>query len=109
MLLADVNVLLYAHRPESPRANAHRTWLQEALSGDEPFGISELVLSAFVRISTHHRVYVEPTPPDVALDFCAAVLAAPSAVSLRPGPRHWPVFDALCRQVGARANVVPDA
>ena len=109
MLLADVNVFLYAHRPESPRSGAVRTWLEAALDGDEPFGVSELVLSGFLRIATNHRVYREPTPPETALAFCEAVRTAPAAVPLRPGPRHWSLFSSLCSVVGARANVVPDA
>lgn len=109
MLLADVNTFIYAHRPESPRFEEHRAWLTSALSAAEPFGVSELVLSSFVRIVTNHRVFVEPTPPALAFDFCAAVLSSPSAVALRPGPRHWRIFESLCRDVGARGNVVPDA
>jgi toxin-antitoxin system PIN domain toxin len=100
---------LYAHRTESPRAVEHRDWLHRALGGDEPFGVSESVLSSFLRIVTHHRIYREPTPPDVALSFCRAVLAAPAAVAVRPGPRHWLLFSQLCQTVGARGNQVPDA
>jgi uncharacterized protein len=109
MLLADVNVFVYAHRPESPRASEHRAWLTNALTGEEPFAVSEAVLASFLRIVTHHRVYREPTPPDVALRFCDAVLGAPAAVPVRPGPRHWSLFTGLCRAVGARGNLVPDA
>lgn len=109
MLLADVNIYLYAFRLESEHHAAYRTWLEDQLSGDEPFGVSELVLSAFVRIVTNHRVYREPTRPLAAVDFCQVVLKAHSAVPLRPGPRHWAIFGELCRSVGARANVVPDA
>jgi toxin-antitoxin system PIN domain toxin len=109
VLLVDVNIFIYAHRPESPRSAEHRAWLESALVGDEPFGVSELVLSSFLRIVTNHRVYREPTPPDVALSFCAAVLGARSSVPLRPGARHWEIFSGLCEAVGARGNVVPDA
>jgi toxin-antitoxin system PIN domain toxin len=109
VLLADVNAFIYAHRAESPRADEHREWLHRALSGDEPFGVSESVLASFLRIVTHHRVYREPTPPDVALEFCRAVLAAPAAVPVRPGPRHWSLFSQLCQTMGARGNLVPDA
>ena len=109
MLLADVNPLIYAHRPESPRADDHREWLTRALAGPEPFGVSELVLSAVLRIVTNHRVYVEPTPPEVAVEFCEAVLAAPAAVPIRPGARHWAIFTDLCRNGGARGTTVPDA
>ena len=96
MLLADVNLFIYAHRPESPRFDEHKAWLTTALSGDEPFGISEQILSGFLRIVTNHRVFRDPTPPDVALDFC-------------PGREHWRIFENLCRELGARGNVIPDA
>lgn len=109
MLLADVNVFLYAHRPESTDHDGYRSWLAAALVGVEPFGISEAVLASFVRIATHPRVYKEPTPPAVALAFCEAVLAAPSSVPVRPGPRHWPLFASLVKAAGARGNTVPDA
>lgn len=109
MLLADVNPFIYAHRPESPRAREHREWLRSALTGPEPFGVSEQVLSSFMRIVTNHRIYREPTPSAVALQFCAAVLAAPATIPARPGPGHWQIFEGLCRVVGARGNVVPDA
>lgn len=109
MLLADVNVFLYARRRESPRHEEYRSWLEDALAGDERFGVSEQVLSAFVRVSTNHRAYLEPTPPEQAIEFCQIVLAAPAAVPIRPGPRHWGIFADLCVTAGARANVVPDA
>ncbi len=109
MLLADVNVFVYARRRESPRHDEHRGWLEDRLVGPEALGVSELVLSAFLRIVTNHRIYREPTPPEDALDFCRVVLGAPAAVPVRPGPRHWPTFVGLCHATQARGNVVPDA
>lgn len=109
MLVPDVNVLVYAHRPDSARHQDATSWLLGAVSGGEPVGVSELVLSGFLRLVTNHRVFADPTPPDVATGFCTALLAAPTVVPLRPGPRHWPIFMDLCRAVGARGNVIPDA
>lgn len=109
MLLADVNVFLYAHRPESPRHEEYRDWLTKALTGREPFGVSESVLASFLRIASHHRVYREPTPLDVALEFCDTVVTAPAAVRVRPGADHWSLFTSLVREAGARGNLVPDA
>jgi toxin-antitoxin system PIN domain toxin len=109
LLLADVNVYLYARRRESPRHEDYLAWLERCLGGPEPFGVSELVLSSFLRIVTNHRVYRQPTPPEAALEFCAAVLDAPAAVPVRPGSRHWSIFADLCRSVGARGNVIADA
>ena len=109
MLLADVNVFIYAHRADSARHAEFVSWLNARLDGDEPFGVSELVLSSVVRIVTNHRIFLDPTPTGIALDFCASVLAARAAVVVRPGARHWGIFDSLCRRTSVRANVVPDA
>lgn len=109
MLLPDVNVLVYSHRPESPGHSANRDWLRTALNGAAPVGLSELVLSAFVRIVTNRRAFRQPTPPDVAVATCETLLAAPAALAVRPGPRHWSIFADLVRDTGARANAVPDA
>lgn len=109
MLVPDVNVFVDAHRPDSPRHREHRAWLTEALDGIEPVGISDLVLAGFLRIVTNHRVYRQPTPALDALDYCEIVRRAPASVPVRPDARHWPISADLCRQLGARANVVPDA
>lgn len=79
------------------------------MTGREPVGLSELVLSAVVRLATHHRIYREPSSTDETLRFCQALRNAPAAISLRPGARHWEIFDSLCREANATANLVPDA
>jgi hypothetical protein len=53
-------------------------WPVDVLDGDEPLGVSEVFPSSFVRIVTNHRVYREPTPPALALEFCDEPLAAPA-------------------------------
>ncbi len=44
MLLADVNVLVYAHREDAPRHREVRRWLERVLAGAEAFGVADLVL-----------------------------------------------------------------
>jgi toxin-antitoxin system PIN domain toxin len=109
MLCVDVNVLVYAHRPESPRHDGYRSWLEGARRGVEPLGIPEMVQSGFVRVVTHPRVFKEPTPLDTALKFVEAVRGSPATVPIAPGERHWGIFTDLCRQLDARGNRVPDA
>ena len=109
MLLVDVNVLVYAHREDAPDHARYRRWLESTLGGDEPVGVSELVLSGFLRVVTHPRVFRPPTPPARALEFAEAVRSAPSCVRMAPGERHWDIFVRLCRATGAKGNVVPDA
>jgi uncharacterized protein len=109
MLCPDVNVFLYAFRRDSAQHPEYVDWLEGVMVGHEPVGVSELVLSAVVRLATNHRVYRQPSSIEVVLDFCRAVRTAPAAVSLSPGARHWEIFDALCLEVGATGNDVPDA
>lgn len=109
MRCVDVNVLVYAHRPEAPNHVEFRSWLEEARAGHEPLGLSDLVLSGFVRIVTHPRIFREPSPLPVALDFVDALRRSPAASFVAPGERQWSIFVDLCRAVEARGNVVADA
>ena len=109
MLLVDVNVWIYAIRSDSVRHGAYREWAEESLAGSEPVGVSELVLSGVIRLLTNHRVFPQPSSTAQALEACRAIRSAPAAISLRPGPRHWSIFEGLCTAVGAKANIIPDA
>jgi uncharacterized protein len=45
----------------------------------------------------------------VALDFVNQLRGQPHAVPIRPGPRHWAIFEKLLRASDATGNLVPDA
>ena len=65
--------------------------------------------AGFVRIVTHPRVFTPPTPIAQALEFSEALRGQPNAVPIAPGTRHWQIFTRLCREIGARGNLVADA
>lgn len=109
MLLLDVNVCVYAIREDTTDHEAYRSWITEVLNGDEPVGISELVLSGIIRVITNHRIFREPSTTEQALNACGELRSGPVAVPLQPGKRHWEIFDSLCRQTNAKGNAVPDA
>ena len=109
MVLVDVNVLVYAHREDAPDHAAYRRWIEELIDGDSAYGMSDLVLSGFLRVVTHSRVFTPPSPLHWALDFVREVRHQPHCVRISPGPRHWRVFEGLCRGVSAKGNLVPDA
>jgi len=109
MILADVNVLVYAHREDAADHARCRSWLEDQMASESAFGVSELILSGFLRIVTNPRVFATPTPIDLALAAVDTVRDRPNAVSISPGPRHWSIFTGLCRSAGAKGNLVPDA
>ena len=109
MQLTDVNVLVYAHREDTPRHTEYLAWVERMLSTPLAFGVSDLVLSGFVRVVTHPRVFDPPSPLESALSFAEQIRQQPNCVVLAPGPRHWDLFCGLCRTGGAKGNLVPDA
>ena len=109
MRCVDVNILVYAHRPESPGHHEVRAWLETQRRGREPLGIPGVVESGFLRVVTHPRIFKEPTPLTTAMDFLEAVRGSPAVTSVEPGGRHWEIFSGLCRSLGLRGNDIPDA
>lgn len=109
MILTDVNVLVYAHRSDAPGHAAYRKWMEQLLNGDQAYGFSDLVLSGFLRVVTHPRVFNPPSDLASALAFAEAIRSQPNAVPITAGPRHWGVFQSLCQATRAKGNLVPDA
>lgn len=109
MVLPDVNVLVYAHREDVAGHAAFRAWLEDVINGDEAYGICDLVLSGFVRVVTHPKVFNTPTPVAAALAFADQLREQPNCVRVEPGSRHWGIFRRLCIEIGAKGNLVPDA
>ena len=98
-----------AHREDAPSYRACHAFVERQIASAEAYGYSELVLSGFLRVVTHPRVFRTPTPLGKALEFASTVREQPNAVAVAPGPRHWELFERLCRDAGARGNIVPDA
>lgn len=109
MLAVDVTVLVSAFREDASDHAEMRQWLEEAVAGLEPLGITDAVLGASVRIVTNPRIFPGPTPTGIALDEATRLREQDGVVTLAPGPRHWSILQGLCREVGARGNLVTDA
>ena len=109
MILFDVNVLLNAHRSGQEHHGIARELLESVVNSPSPFAISELVLSAFVRIATNPRAFAVPTPLEDAFRFTDRLLQRSNARVVRPGDRHWAIFEDLCRRTQARGALIADA
>jgi hypothetical protein len=109
VLLPDVNVLVYAHRAESPEHARYADWLRALATGPEPFALSELGCSAFVRIVTNPRIWDDPTSTKDALEFIGRLRRRSHASVLTHGTQSWAIFERLCLATGARGKLVADA
>ena len=109
MFLMDVNVLVYAHREDAANHSAYRQWLESIINGQASFGYSELVLSGFLRIVTHPKVFEIPSALLSAICFTEQIRSLPNAVCLAPGAMHWTIFKECLEQINATGNDIPDA
>jgi len=109
MLLCDVNILVYAHREDAENHTIYLKWLSELINSDETFAVSELVLSGFLRIVTHPKVFNPPSTLSDALEFVNTLKQLENCKVVVPGDRHWDIFQKLCLTSNARGNLIPDA
>jgi toxin-antitoxin system PIN domain toxin len=109
LILCDVNVLVFAHREDAVDHRRYAAWLDETIDSDEAYGVSEQVLSGFMRIVTNRRIMKTPSTVERALGFVDELRAPPNAVTVAPGPRNWGIFERLCRDADTTGDLVPDA
>ena len=109
MMLMDVNVLVYAHREDVKNHRAYRDWLESVVNSNTAYGFSELVLSSFIRVVTHPKVFETPSPVEVAIAFAQQIRTVEHAVCLAPGRTHWDLFLQCAQSISARGNDIPDA
>jgi len=109
MKLLAVNILVHAHREDSERHREMKEWLETALDQPEGVAVSELALSGCLRVITHPKVFKQPTPLPVALQFIESLRNLDNLRVIAPGEKHWAIFVGLCRKAEARGNLVPDA
>ena len=109
MRMFDVNALVHAFRPDAEQHEEYRTWLEQQVTGPEAFGVSELMLSGFMRVVTHPSVFDPPSGLADCLLATRQIRDHPNCVALRPGGRHWSIFSDLCRVTGSVGNAVADA
>lgn len=109
MIIADVNVYVYAARREHGHHELARSWLTATLNGSEPLGVLDETLAATVRLMTHHRILETPSTNLEALAFCTAVRSGRSAVTPALSDRRWRHFERLTSELGLRGSDIPDA
>ncbi len=109
MILIDSNLLLYAYDTSSRQHRPARRWLEEVLSQVEPVCLTWQTLLAFLRISTHGRVFERPLHVQEAVDIVSSWLEQPPVRLLQPSERHWPILSELLPDAQARGPLVMDA
>jgi uncharacterized protein len=107
MIAVDTNILVYAHREDSPFHQAAFERMAELAEGLATWAIPWPCLHEFLAIVTHTRIYVPPTPLAKALDQIDAWLESPTLALLAESAMHWSILRALLfegRVAGAQVH-----
>jgi uncharacterized protein len=111
----DVNVLVAASRADHAHHATASHWLTQALLDSATPSVKSpslqlmgTVVASYLRLVTHPKIFVEPTPMAQALAFANAVLASPG-VGWLPTGTEWAAMHRLCNDLSLSGNHVPDA
>lgn len=93
MIAVDTNVLVHAHRAESPWHEAAVRSVRQAATGT--WAIPWPCVHEFVAIVTHPRIFAPPSPLAEALRTVDGWLDAPNVTLLCETEGHWPLLRGL--------------
>jgi len=109
VIAIDTNVLVYAHREDSPFHARAQECVAHCAEGRSPWAIPWPCLHEFFAIATHPRIYDPPTPPARAIDQIEAWLESPSLLLLAESDRHWAALRALLTRSKLSGAAIHDA
>jgi toxin-antitoxin system PIN domain toxin len=109
MIAVDTNILVYAHRQDSPWHDAARRALALLAEGVGAWAIPWPCLHEFLAIVTHPRIFKTPTPAATAADAVEGLLEAPRLALLAETDGYWPVLRRLVEAGRLAGPIVHDA
>lgn len=109
MIAVDTNILVYAHREDSPwHAIADKRLTDLAESG-EPWAIPWPCIHEFLAIVTHPRIYAPPTPVPDAIEQVECWLECPSLYLLGELRDYWRELRGFLETADITGPMVHDA
>jgi len=109
MILVDANLLIYAVNRQATMHRAAKAWLEGAIGGDEPVGLSWNVIVAFLRLTTRRGLFEEPLTVRAAFELIERWLAQPNVEIVHPGARHLDLMKKMLLSLGTAGNLTSDA
>jgi uncharacterized protein len=109
VIAVDTNVLVYAHREDSPWHAAAFAAVKRLAEGGAPWAIPAPCVHEFLAVVTHSRIYRPPTPPEKAIAQIEAWMESPSFVLIAESEGYWPTLRALLASSQATGGQVHDA
>ena len=109
MIIPDANLIVYAHSTTSPFHPKASEWWRALVNGEETVAIPWMVSLAFLRLTTHPRIFDPAIPIDRALDTVKEWFDYRAVQPIEPGALHLRYLADLLMQVNVGAKLVNDA
>ena len=109
MIAVDTNILVHAHREESPKHGAALARVVALAESPARWAIPVFCIGEFVRVVTHPRLFDPPYSANEACEALTRLLAAPSVTVVVPGPGYPALLAEAVREANAIGNLVFDA
>jgi len=105
----DTNILVYAHRADSPWHAKAADCIRLLAEGRQPWGIPWPCLHEFYAIVTHPRIYAPPSSVSQAGEQIGAWLESPVVALLTEADDHWTILSELLQAGQITGPMVHDA
>lgn len=109
MIAVDTNILVYAHRRDSPFYQVASNRLAELGEGTASWGIPWPCVHEFLNVVTNPRAFPLPTSLEQALGQVDIWLESPSLALLTESPTHWTTLRAILVESAITGPRVHDA
>lgn len=109
MIAVDTNILVYAHREDSPWHEVAWNLLADLAQGDGPWAIPWPCVHEFLAVVTHPRIYHPPTPLSLALDQVDAWFESPGLLTLGESPGYWTILRGMLEEGRVVGGQIYDA
>jgi toxin-antitoxin system PIN domain toxin len=109
VIAVDSNLLVYAHREDSPWHDTAYARLAELAEGHAPWAIPWPCIHEFLAIVTHPRIYAPPTPLGKAINQVEAWLESPSLILFAESEDYWQHLRSLLQAGRVAGPQVHDA
>ena len=109
MIAVDTNILVYAHRDDSPFHERARSALESLANGTREWAVPWPCAHEFLAIVTHPRIYRTATPPAMALAQLRALHALSNLVFIAEADDHLQHLEPLALGARVQGAAVHDA
>jgi uncharacterized protein len=107
-MLVDANLLLYAVDKGGIFHTAASHWLSEVMNAEERVGIPGQTIAAFLRVSTHPKIWATPLTSAQAWGYVNEWLERPMVWVPPADESTVRIADRLNATIHVTANLVPD-